>query len=32
LLFDTDLDAKYELALRKLGIDPSMLTSYSGHA
>jgi putative transcriptional regulator len=32
LLFDTDLDAKYEFALRKLGIDPSMLTSYSGHA
>jgi putative transcriptional regulator len=32
LLFDTDLDAKYELALRKLGIDPSMLSSYSGHA
>jgi putative transcriptional regulator len=32
LLFDSDLDAKYELALRKLGIDPSMLTSYSGHA
>jgi putative transcriptional regulator len=32
LLFDTDLEAKYELALRKLGIDPSMLTSYSGHA
>ena len=32
LLFDTDLDAKYDLALRKLGIDPSRLTSYSGHA
>jgi putative transcriptional regulator len=32
LLFDTDLEAKYDLALRKLGIDPSMLTSYSGHA
>ena len=32
LLFDTDLDAKYDLALRKLGIDPSMLTTYSGHA
>ena len=32
LLFDTDLDAKYEQALRKLGIDPSMLTTYSGHA
>jgi putative transcriptional regulator len=32
LLFDTDLDAKYEFALRKLGIDPSMLSSESGHA
>jgi putative transcriptional regulator len=32
LLFDTDLDAKYDLALRKLGIDPSMLSSESGHA
>jgi putative transcriptional regulator len=32
LLFDANLEAKYELALRKLGIDPSMLTSYSGHA
>jgi putative transcriptional regulator len=32
LLFDTDLESKYDLALRKLGIDPSMLTSYSGHA
>lgn len=32
LLFDTDLDAKYEFALRKLGIEPSQLTSYSGHA
>ena len=32
LLFDTDLDAKYDLAMRKLGIDPSRLASYSGHA
>jgi len=32
LLFDADLDAKYDLAMRKLGIDPSRLTSYSGHA
>jgi putative transcriptional regulator len=32
LLFDTDLDAKYDFALRKLGIEPSQLTSYSGHA
>ncbi len=32
LLFDTDLDAKYDLALRKLGIDPSMLSSDAGHA
>ena len=32
LLFDRDLDGKYTLALRKIGIDPSMLTAYSGHA
>ena len=32
LLFDTDLDAKYDLALRKLGVDQSRLSSYSGHA
>jgi putative transcriptional regulator len=35
LVFGTDADGKYSLALRKIGIDPSMLSSLSsdaGHA
>jgi putative transcriptional regulator len=32
LIFDTPSDAKYERCLRKLGIEPSMLSSDSGHA
>ncbi len=32
LLFDQDLDGKYEHALRKIGVDPSMLSSVGGHA
>lgn len=32
LLFDRDLDGKYALALRKIGVDPSMLSSFGGHA
>jgi putative transcriptional regulator len=32
LLFDRDLDQKYERALSKLGIDPSHLVSEAGHA
>lgn len=32
LLFDTPTDAKYDKCLRKLGIDPSMLSTESGHA
>ena len=32
LIFDTGLDAKYDLALRKIGIDLSMLSSEAGHA
>lgn len=32
LIFDRDLEGKYPAALRKIGIDPRMLTSYSGHA
>lgn len=32
LIFDTDLDSKYERALRLIGIDPSRLASDSGHA
>jgi putative transcriptional regulator len=32
LLFDRDLDQKYERALSKIGIDPSHLVSDAGHA
>ncbi len=32
LIFHADLDQKYELALRKIGIDPAMLSSDAGHA
>jgi putative transcriptional regulator len=32
LLFDCDLDQKYERALSKIGIDPSHLVSIAGHA
>jgi putative transcriptional regulator len=32
LIFDTPSDAKYERCLRKIGIEPSMLSSDSGHA
>ena len=32
LVFDTDLDAKYDRALSKLGVDPSFLVSEAGHA
>ena len=32
LIFDPDIDAKYEKALRKIGIDLGMLSSESGHA
>lgn len=32
LLFDGDLDEKYPLALRKIGIDPAHLVSGAGHA
>ncbi|WP_029353156.1 YqgE/AlgH family protein [Bosea sp. 117] len=32
LIFGTDAGAKYELALRKIGIPPGMLSSDSGHA
>ncbi len=32
LIFGTDTDAKYEKALRKLGVDPAMLSSEAGHA
>jgi putative transcriptional regulator len=32
LLFDRDLDQKYERALSKIGIDPSHLVSEAGHA
>jgi putative transcriptional regulator len=32
LVFDTPLESKYESALRKLGIDPSFLSTDFGHA
>lgn len=32
LVFDPDLDAKYDRALAKLGIDPSHLVADAGHA
>ena len=32
LLFDIDLEQKYERALSKIGIDPSHLVSEAGHA
>jgi len=32
LIFGSNADAKYERALRKIGIDPGMLSSESGHA
>jgi len=32
LIFDTDLEAKYERALALLGVQPGMLSSEAGHA
>lgn len=32
LVFDGKLDTKYDRALRKLGIDPAMLSTEAGHA
>ena len=32
LIFGTDTDGKYTKALRKIGIDPGMLSSEAGHA
>jgi len=32
LIFGTDTETKYEKALRKIGIDPAMLSSEAGHA
>src|SRR5689334_8445952 len=32
LIFGTDIDAKYELAMQKIGIRPGMLSSDVGHA
>lgn len=32
LVFDTDLELKYDRALSKLGVDPPHLVSYAGHA
>jgi putative transcriptional regulator len=32
ILFDTPIESKYDRALRKIGIDPAMLSSDAGHA
>jgi len=32
ILFDDDIDAKYERALAKIGIEPAMLSVEAGHA
>lgn len=32
LIFGTDLDSKYDRAMRKIGIDPAMLSDSAGHA
>lgn len=32
LIFNPDLDSKYEMALARIGIDPGMLSSEAGHA
>lgn len=32
LIFDADVDRKYDLALKKIGVDPAMLSSEAGHA
>ena len=32
LIFHSALELKYELALRKIGIDPAMLSIEAGHA
>jgi putative transcriptional regulator len=32
LLFSADLDGKYAAALKKIGVDPSMLSGAAGHA
>lgn len=32
VIFDLDVDARWEAAVRKLGIDPALLTDAAGHA
>ena len=32
LIFGMDIDAKYDLAMQKIGIRPGMLSSDVGHA
>jgi putative transcriptional regulator len=32
LIFNSPIDMKYELAMRKIGIDPAMLSMDAGHA
>jgi putative transcriptional regulator len=31
-VFDAEAETKYERALRKIGVDPGMLSSEAGHA
>lgn len=32
LIFDASVDSRYDLALRRIGIDPGMLSTQAGHA
>jgi putative transcriptional regulator len=32
LIFETPLEARYDMAMRKIGIDPAFLSAQSGHA
>lgn len=32
LIFGTDLETKYDRAMRKIGVDPAMLSTEAGHA
>ena len=32
LIFNASADTRYELAMRKIGIDPAMLSMEAGHA
>jgi putative transcriptional regulator len=32
LIFDTAVEIRYEMALRRIGIEPAMLSMEAGHA